>query len=109
MLKASTRISPTIPASGRYYFNDHYADGYRNLWRDYGQLDWPQGDGIQAWTTYWFSGEKKIQLSYRRQYNDPIFLGGGGLNDYLRRSIGWSSGIFRFSRWCSTSDLTSRW
>ena len=55
------------------------------------------GDGIQAWSTYWFSGQNKIQLSYRRQYNDPIFLGGGGLND-ISATVDWLvSGIFRFS------------
>ncbi len=41
-----------------------------------------------AWATYWLSGQKKIQLAYRRQYNDPIFLGGGGLND-VSATVDW--------------------
>ncbi len=72
---------PNYPGIGPYYFNEHYADGYRTYGEIIGSWIGRMGDGIQAWSTYWFSGENKIQLSYRRQYNDPIFLGGGGLND----------------------------
>ncbi len=73
---------------GRYYANAHYADGYRNDGIIMGSWIGRQGDAIQAWATYWFSAEKKIQLSYRRQYNDPAFLEGGGLNDYTA-TVNW--------------------
>ena len=73
---------PDYPGVGRYYANAHYADGYRNDGQVIGSWIGRQGDGIQAWATYWFSAEKKIQISYRRQYNDPVFLDGGGLNDF---------------------------
>ncbi len=73
---------PNYPNVGPYYANAHYADGYRNYGQIIGSWIGRMGDGIQAWSTYWFSGEKKIQFSYRRQYNDPVFLGGGGLNDF---------------------------
>jgi membrane-associated phospholipid phosphatase len=73
---------PNYPGVGPYYANAHYADGYRTYGQILGSWIGRMGDGIQAWSTYWFSGEKKIQLSYRRQYNDPIFLGGGGLTDF---------------------------
>ncbi len=72
---------PNYQGVGPYYFNEHYADGYRTYGEIIGSWIGRQGDGIQAWSTYWFSAQKKIQLSYRRQYNDPIFLGGGGLTD----------------------------
>ena len=72
---------PNYPGVGPYYFNEHYADGYRTYGNIIGSWIGRQGDGIQAWSTYWFSGENKIQFAYRRQYNDPVFLGGGGLND----------------------------
>ena len=73
---------PSYPGSAPYYSNVHYRQGYVN----YGQLmgSWVgrQGDGWQAWSTYWFTGQDKIQFGYRRQYNDPVMYGGGGLNDF---------------------------
>ena len=79
---------PDYPGVGRYYFNEHYAEGYRNEGQILGSWIGRQGDGIQAWATYWFSAEKKLQLSYRRQYNDPIFLDGGGLTD-VSATVDW--------------------
>ena len=35
-----------------------------------------QGDGIQAWSTYWFSPRNKLQLRYRRQWVDKVLLAG---------------------------------
>jgi membrane-associated phospholipid phosphatase len=79
---------PQYPGVGPYYFNEHYPEGYRTYGDIMGSWIGRMGDGIQAWGTYWFSGEKKIQVSYRRQYNDPIFLGGGGLND-VSATVDW--------------------
>ncbi len=79
---------PNYPGVGPYYFNEHYADGYRTYGEIMGSWIGRMGDGIQAWSTYWFSGQNKLQLSYRRQYNDPIFLGGGGLND-ISATVDW--------------------
>jgi len=79
---------PNYPGVGPYYFNEHYADGYRTYGEILGSWIGRQGDGILAWSTYWFSPQKKIQLGYRRQYNDPIFLGGGGLTD-VSATVDW--------------------
>lgn len=79
---------PSYPGIGPYYFNTHYANGYTTYGQIIGSWIGRQGDGIQAWSTYWFSGQRKIQLGYRRQYNDPIFLGGGGLND-VSATVDW--------------------
>ncbi len=79
---------PSYPGKGPYYFNEHYADGYRTYGEIIGSWIGRMGDGIQAWSTYWFSAQNKIQLSYRRQYNDPIFLGGGGLTD-VAATVDW--------------------
>ena len=79
---------PSYPGVGPIYFNTHYANGYTNYGQIIGSWVGRQGDGIQAWSTYWFSGQRKIQLGYRRQYADPIFLGGGGLND-VSASVDW--------------------
>ncbi|MGB8770329.1 MAG: capsule assembly Wzi family protein [Candidatus Korobacteraceae bacterium] len=79
---------PGYPGTGPYYANTHYANGYTTFGQIIGSWIGRQGDGIQAWATYWLSGQKKIQLAYRRQYNDPIFLGGGGLND-VSATVDW--------------------
>jgi len=79
---------PNFPGMAPYYFNEHYADGYRTYGEIMGSWVGRMGDGIQAWGTYWFSAQNKVQLSYRRQYNDPIFLGGGGLND-VAATVDW--------------------
>ena len=79
---------PNYPGVGPYYFNEHYANGYTTYGDIIGSWIGRMGDGIQAWSTYWFSAQNKIQLSYRRQYNDPIFLGGGGLND-ISATVDW--------------------
>ena len=73
---------PNYPGGGPYYANARYAQGYTNYWQIIGSWVGRQGDGIQAWTTYWFSPRNKLQFGYRRQYVDPAFLGGGGLNDF---------------------------
>ncbi len=96
---------PSYPGTAPYYSNNHYAQGYTN----YGQLmgDWVgrQGDGWQATSTYWFSAQKKIQLGYRRQYNDPVLLGGGGLTDFSG-TVDWAfrkefllSSVVQYERW----------
>ena len=66
---------PGYPGVGPYYFNTHYANGYTTYGQIIGSWIGRQGDGIQAWSTYWFSGQKKIQLGYRRQY-DRSYLPG---------------------------------
>jgi membrane-associated phospholipid phosphatase len=73
---------PGLPDLGPYYQNNRYAQGYTNYSQIIGSWVGRQGDAIQAWSTYWFSAQNKIQVGYRRQWNDPIFLGGGGLTDF---------------------------
>lgn len=79
---------PGLRHQGFYYFNLHYADGYRN----YGQLigSWigRQGSGGQASSTYWFSARNKATVSYRKMVADKSFLQGGSLEDFSG-SITW--------------------
>jgi len=93
------------PGTAPYYSNTHYAQGYTT----YGQLmgDWVgrQGDGWQATSTYWWSATRKMQLSYRRQYNDKVLLGGGNLNDF-GGTMNWEfrrdfllAGTVQYERW----------
>ena len=96
---------PNYPGVGPIYSNNHYADGYRNDLQLMGSWVGRQGNGLAAWSTYWFSGQNKIQLAYRRQWVDPIFLEGGGLNDFSV-NVSWLlkhqfqvSSMVQYERW----------
>jgi membrane-associated phospholipid phosphatase len=96
---------PGYPGVGPYYANTRYAQGYTNYWQIVGSWVGRQGDGIQAWSTYWFSPRNKIQVGYRRQYVDPAFLGGGGLNDFST-TVDW---LFKHDVQISSSVQYERW
>ena len=76
------------PGTGQYYANERYAQGYTIYNQIIGSWIGRQGDGIQAWSTYWFSPRNKLQLGYRRQWADKVLLQGGGLNDFSA-SVDW--------------------
>lgn len=96
---------PGLRPGGFFYSNVHYADGYRN----YGQIlgDWigRQGSGVQAWSTFWLSGQRKLQFGYRHQTTDKKFIGGGNLTDASARADwlvrnGWTvSTLLQYERW----------
>jgi membrane-associated phospholipid phosphatase len=96
---------PGYPGLGPYYANERYAQGYTNYWQIIGSWVGRQGDGIQAWSTYWFSPRNKIQLGYRRQYVDPVYLRGGGLNDFST-SVDW---LFKRDIQLSSTVQYERW
>ena len=96
---------PGFPTTGPYYSNERYAQGYTYFNQIIGSWVGRQGDGIQAWSTYWFSPRNKIQMSYRRQYVDPVYLGGGGLNDFSA-SVDW---LFKHSLQVSSTVQYERW
>ena len=93
------------PGTAPYYSNVHFAQGYTTYWQLMGDWVGRQGDGWQATSTYWWSATKKLQLSYRRQYNDKVLLGGGNLNDFAG-TLNWEfhrdylvSGAVQYERW----------
>jgi membrane-associated phospholipid phosphatase len=96
---------PGFPFLGPYYSNERYAQGYTNYWQIIGSWVGRQGDGVQAWSTYWFSPRNKLDLGYRRQWVDPVLLGGGNLNDFSA-SVDWTfkhdlqlSSMVQYERW----------
>jgi membrane-associated phospholipid phosphatase len=90
---------------GEFYKNQRYADGYTFYDQIIGSWVGRQGDGIQAWSTYWFSARNKIQLSYRRQWVDKVLLEGGGLNDF-GANIDW---VFKHDIQLSSTLQYERW
>lgn len=63
---------------GTFYFNTTYRSGYRNDGNLIGSWIGRQGQGAQAWTSYWLTPRNKIQLSYRHQKVSQAFIPGGG-------------------------------
>jgi len=93
------------PGVGEYYKNERYAQGYTIYNQIIGSWVGRQGDGIQAWSTYWFSPRNKLQLAYRRQWVDKVLLQGGGLNDYSA-SVDW---LFRHDIQVSSTVQYESW
>ena len=90
---------------GELYKNERYAQGYTLYNQIIGSWVGRQGDGIQAASAYWFSSRNKIQLSYRRQWVDKVFLQGGGLNDFTA-NVDWLfkhdiqlTSMLQYERW----------
>lgn len=82
-----TNIPNYADGVGTVYFNQHYADGYRNAGQLIGSWVGRAGVGIVAQSTYWFSGVNKIDISMRRQTNDRHMIGGGDLTDFSAHSL----------------------
>lgn len=95
----------TFRGLGEYYKNQRYAQGYTIYNQIIGSWVGREGDGIQAWSTYWFSPRNKIQLGYRRQWVDKVLLQGGGLNDFSG-SIDW---LFKHDIELSSTVQVERW
>ncbi len=75
---------PEFLGRGEYYENaSRYLSGYTN--RGVLMATWVgrQGQGVQAWSNYWFAPQKALHISYRHAKVSPGFLPRGGTyNDY---------------------------
>jgi hypothetical protein len=75
------------PGGGFFYWNTRYLDGYTNKGNIIGNATLGrQGIGYRAESTYWFASDKTIQLGYRSNQVDSMFLEGGNLRDVHARS-----------------------
>ena len=75
------------PGGGFFYWNTRYLDGYTNKGNIIGDATLGrQGISIRAETTYWFASDKTIQLGYRSNQVDSMFLQGGNLRDIHAQS-----------------------
>jgi hypothetical protein len=66
---------------GFYYFNVRYLSGYTNNRQLIGSWIGREGDGLQLWSSWWFSPRSSVQASYRSQNASSQFLRGGDLHD----------------------------
>jgi capsule assembly protein Wzi/PAP2 superfamily protein len=91
---------------GFFYFNSHYLNGYTNWGNLIGSWIGRDGQGAQAWSTYWFGPRNKLQFEFRHQKVSKQFIPGGGtLNDggvkadFLVRSKFSVAGSVQYERW----------
>ena len=67
---------------GFYYYNSRYRNGYTNDGNLLGSWIGRDGQGEQAWLTYWQSPRSYIRFRYRHQEVSQQFVpNGGNLND----------------------------
>ncbi len=106
---------------GYFYFNDRYRNGYTNDGYLMGSWIGREGQGEQAWLTYWRTPQSYIQFQYRHETVGPGFVPGGGIiNDggvkasyWIGRAVSISA-LLQYEKWSfpilrpgPTSDITS--
>jgi Capsule assembly protein Wzi len=90
---------------GFYYFNVHYLSGYTNARQLMGSWIGREANGLQLWTTWWFSPNSSLQASFRHVSASPEFLSGGNLRDIsLTANI-----VFRPDWQLRAAVQTERW
>lgn len=81
-----TTHTTEFPPGFVYFDQRRFRDGYTNNGNLMGSWVGRDGQGGQAWLTYWLSARDKLQFQYRNQETEKAFIGGGHLNDYTFRS-----------------------
>jgi hypothetical protein len=85
-------------AFGAFYWDAAWITGFQNAGHLMGSWMGRQGQGAQAWTTYWFSPHNKLQFGFRHQKVSEQFIPNGGtLADANVRAEFWPRSTFSFS------------
>jgi membrane-associated phospholipid phosphatase len=65
-------------AYGAFYWDPAWITGFQNAGHLMGSWMGRQGQGTQAWSTYWFNPRNKLQFGYRHQKVSQQFITDGG-------------------------------
>jgi membrane-associated phospholipid phosphatase len=85
-------------AYGAFYWDPAWITGFQNDGHLMGSWMGRQGQGAQAWTTYWFSPRNKLQFGFRHQKVSQQFIPNGGtLADANVRAEFWPRSTFSLS------------
>jgi len=85
-------------AFGAFYWDATWITGFQNAHHLMGSWMGRQGQGAQAWTTYWFSPRNKLQFGFRHQKVSHEFIPNGGtLADANVRAEFWPRSTFSLS------------
>jgi len=84
--------------SGFFYYNPTWISGYENSGHLMGNWVGREGQGVQAWTSYWFSPHNKLQFEFRHLKVSHEFIPNGGtLADAGVRADFWARSSFSIS------------
>ena len=70
-------IQPALQ-HGFFYFNDRFVSGYTNAGNLIGSWVGRQGQGADAWATYWFTPKDSLQFNFRHEKVSKQFIPNGG-------------------------------
>ena len=83
---------------GLFYYDATWITGFRNSGNLMGNWVGREGQGAQAWTTYWFSPHNKLQFGFRHQKVSHEFIPNGGtVTDASVRADVWMGSTFSVS------------
>jgi len=102
-----TDVPTNRSKGGRFiYFDTGYHDSYTNKKYLLGSWIGREGQGVQAWMTYWMNARNSLQFGYRHSKVDGDFIPGGGtLNDGSVRANIWRhdewnvSSLLQYEQW----------
>jgi len=84
--------------SGFFYFNPTWISGFTNAGQLMGNWVGREGQGVQAWTTYWLSPRNKLQFEVRHlKVSHEFITDGGTLTDGIVRADFWVRSSFSLS------------
>ena len=83
---------------GFFYYNPTWLSGYTNSGNLMGNWVGREGQGVQAWTSYWLSPRNKLQFEFRHlQVSREFIPNGGTLADASVRADVWVRSSFSIS------------
>ena len=84
--------------SGFFYYNPTWLSGFTNSGNLMGNWVGREGQGVQAWTSYWLSGRNKLQFEARHlKVSHEFITNGGTLTDASVRADIWAGKNFSLS------------
>jgi Capsule assembly protein Wzi/PAP2 superfamily len=101
--------------SGYFYYNPTWISGFTNAGKLMGNWVGREGQGVQAWTTYWFTPRNKLQFEFRHLKVSREFITFGGTvadgsvrADFLARSNFSLSAVVQYEAWTFPVIATGR-
>jgi hypothetical protein len=92
--------------SGYFYYNPTWISGFTNSGNLMGNWVGREGQGVQAWTTYWLTPRNKLQFEFRHLKVSHEFITDGGTltdgsirADFLVRSTFSLSAVVQYETW----------
>lgn len=83
---------------GAFYWDGTWLSGFQNGRHLLGSWIGRQGQGEQAWSTYWFTPHNKLTFGFRHQKDSHVFVpSGGSLTDASVRAEFWANSAVGFS------------